>query len=115
MSTRLGSLSEIDRSLPMLVLIAASLLVPACSKSIRDTVDDATITAQVQTVLLNDPDIGASKIDVRTRGGVVAVAGTVANKTEEGRALALIHQVPGVKDVRSLLEVADKKSEVSQR
>jgi hyperosmotically inducible protein len=39
--------------------------------------DDATITARVKTVLLNDPQVAATKIDVSTAAGVVTLSGSV--------------------------------------
>jgi hyperosmotically inducible protein len=94
-------------------LLAWALLFAGCGPSVRDTIDDAAITARVQTALLNDPDIGASKIGVRTTSGVVALSGTLASKTEQDRALALVHQVPGVRDVQDLIQVSNQKPEVS--
>jgi osmotically-inducible protein OsmY len=70
------------------------------------TTDDATITARVKTVLLNDTEVSATKIDVRTDNGVVTISGSVRSKAEEARAIELARQVSGVKDVRSTLQVA---------
>jgi hyperosmotically inducible protein len=102
----------VSRVLPA-ALLAWALLFAGCGPSVRDTIDDAAITARVQTALLNDPDIGASKIGVRTTSGVVALSGTLASKTEQDRALALVHQVPGVRDVQDLIQVSNQKPEVS--
>jgi hyperosmotically inducible protein len=88
-------------------LLLASLVAVFCvacagkSMSISNAVDDATITARVKTALLNDPNVGALKIDVSTTAGVVAISGSVRSRTEEQRAIAVARQVPGVKDVRS--------------
>jgi osmotically-inducible protein OsmY len=68
--------------------------------------DDATITARVKTVLLNDTEVSATKIDVRTDNGVVTISGSVRSKAEEARAIELARQVSGVKDVRSTLQVS---------
>lgn len=67
--------------------------------------DDATITARVKTVLLNDPQIGATKIDVSTAAGVVTISGTVKSKADEARAIELTRQVTGVRDVKSTLTI----------
>ncbi len=66
--------------------------------------DDATITVRVKTALLNDPGIGALKIDVATEQGVVTLSGTVRNKEEEAAAIALTKSVDGVRDVKSTLK-----------
>jgi hyperosmotically inducible protein len=67
--------------------------------------DDATITARVKTVLLNDPQVGATKIDVATTAGVVTVSGTVKSQAEATRAVELAKKVTGVRDVKSALHV----------
>ena len=67
--------------------------------------DDATITTRVKTVLLNDPQVAATKIDVSTAGGIVTLTGTVKSKTDETRAIELARQVTGVRDVKSTLVV----------
>ena len=89
----------------------ASFVLPACAgRSIRATGngvtdDDATITARVKTVLLNDQHVGATKIDVTTVNGVVTISGTVKSQGEVTRAIELARQAPGVKDVKSALQV----------
>ena len=67
--------------------------------------DDATITARVKTILLNDTQVGATKIDVSTVAGVVTLSGSVKSKAEEARALELARQVTGVRDVKSSLTI----------
>jgi hyperosmotically inducible protein len=85
------------------VLPLASL---ACSKTVDATIDDATITAHVKTALLNDPQIGATKIDVATALGVVTLTGIVKSQADAARALQLARQAPDVKDVKSALQIA---------
>jgi len=67
--------------------------------------DDATITARVKTVLLNDPQVAATKIEVSTSGGVVTLSGTVKSKADETRAIDIARQVTGVREVKSTLVV----------
>ena len=92
-----------------LLVLLASCAFPACGSSIRTmnagaAMDDATITARVKTALLNDEQVGATKIDVTTVGGVVTISGTVRNRAEEARAIELARKTPGVKDVKSTLQ-----------
>ena len=68
--------------------------------------DDTTITTRVKTVLLNDPQVAATKIDVSTAGGVVTLSGSVKSKAEEARAIELTRQITGVRDVKSTLLVS---------
>ena len=87
------------------LLCLLPLFAAACSKTIVDTIDDRTITARVKTALLNDPQVGAMKIDVETTQGVVTMSGVVQSKAEEMRAIELARQTPGVVDVKSTLVV----------
>jgi hyperosmotically inducible protein len=87
----------------MLMLIP--LLLSACGKSVGETIDDATITTRVKTALLNDAQVGGTRIDVDTTLGVVTMSGVVRSRSEEQRAIQLARGVPGVKDVRSTLQV----------
>ena len=100
--------------IPRILLLAclASAAFPACGggASMRSmgnsaAMDDATITARVKTALLNDTQIGATKIDVSTSNGVVTMSGTVKNRADEQRAIELARQQPGVKDVKSTLQL----------
>ena len=89
---------------------AFALLFPlfaACGggRAVSATMDDASITAQVKTALLNDTQVNATKIDVSTTNGVVNLSGTVRSKAEQDRAVQLARQVNGVKDVRANLTV----------
>ena len=88
------------------LLCLIPLLSIACGKTVAETIDDATITARVKTTLLNDPQVGAMKIDVDTTNGVVTMSGVVKSKAEEMRAVELVRQTPGVKDVKSELQVS---------
>ena len=65
--------------------------------------DDGTITVRVKTVLLNDPQVSAAKIDVSTNGGIVTLSGSVKSKADELRAIDLARRVTGVRDVKSTL------------
>jgi hyperosmotically inducible protein len=93
------------------LLLAGCLVMSACGGGMRPAtasaaaMDDATITARVKTVLLNDPQVGATKIDISTAAGVVTMSGTVKSKAEETRAIELARQVTGVRDVKSSLTI----------
>jgi len=94
----------------LILACLASFAFPACAgQTIRSAdngvMDDATITARVKTVLLNDQQVGATKIDVTTANGVVTISGTVKSQAEAARAIELARQAPGVRDVRSALQV----------
>lgn len=107
-----------------LVLIALPLLIAAvgCGKTVGETIDDATITTRVKTSLLNDPAVAGLKIDVDTFKGVVTLSGAVKSRQEEQTAIRIARGTPGVKDVKSTLQVtandqspATSASPVAQR
>src|SRR5215210_1429705 len=87
-----------------LVLIAP-LVLGACGKSVGDTIDDATITTRVKTSFVNDPVVGALRIDVDTFKGIVTLSGRVKTKQEEQKAIDLARKVRGVVDVKSTLQI----------
>jgi hyperosmotically inducible protein len=77
----------------------------ATRANVSAPVDDATITTRVKTAFINDPVVGAAKIDVDTFKGVVTLSGRVKNKDEESKAVALARSIRGVSDVKSTLQV----------
>lgn len=90
------------------LLLALVLIVPlitACGKTVGETMDDATITTRVKTVFVNDPVVGALRIDVDTFKGVVTLSGRVKTKAEEEKAIELARTIKGVVDVKSTLTI----------
>ena len=92
------------------VVLAIVLIVPlvssACGASIRQAPsDDPTITTRVKTALINDPVIGAARIDVDTFRGVVTLTGRVRSREEESKAVAVARTIRGVSDVKSSLQI----------
>jgi hyperosmotically inducible protein len=96
--------NSLTAALLALVLIAP-LLVASCGKTVGETIDDATITTRVKTSFINDPVVGALRIDVDTFKGVVTLSGRVKSKEEETKAIAIARGVKGVSDVRSTLQI----------
>jgi osmotically-inducible protein OsmY len=89
----------------LVLVLIAPLLLTACGKTVGETIDDATVTARVKTSFINDPVVGAARIDVDTFKGVVTLSGRVKSKEEETKAVALARGVQGVKDVKSALQI----------
>ena len=92
------------RHLALALLVAVPLTV-ACGKTVGETIDDATITTRVKTAYINDPVVGALRIDVDTFKGVVTLSGRVKSKAEEQKAIELARQIKGVSDVKSTLQI----------
>ena len=96
------------RCVPTVLLalcLIAPLLLGACGKTIGETIDDATITTRVKTAYINDPIVGALRIDVDTFKWVVTLSGRVKSKEEETKAIALARTINGVADVKSTLQI----------
>ena len=72
-------------------------------------IDDSTITTQVNVVIVKDPDAHYLKIDVTTTQGDVVLTGFVNSRETEERLVAKIRQIKGVKSVKSLLKVEERK------
>ena len=89
----------------VLAVILTLPLLAACGKTVGDTIDDATITTRVKTAFINDKEVGAMRIDVDTFKGVVTLSGSVKNKQEEEKAIALAKSIQGVVDVKSTLQI----------
>jgi hyperosmotically inducible protein len=90
----------------LIALVVLPLAVANCSKTVDDTIDDATITARVKTALLNDPQVGAMKIDVETTQGVVTLSGIVKSQADASRAIQLAKQAAGANEVKSALQIS---------
>ena len=91
------------------VLIAVATIAVSlsggCAKTIPDALDDTTITARVKTAILNDPAVGALRIDVDTTRSVVTLSGRVKSPSERDQAIALARQVSGVSEVKDALQI----------
>jgi hyperosmotically inducible protein len=70
--------------------------------------DDAAITTKIKTRMIEDSTVKARKIDVDTTNGNVVLVGVVKTNAEIQRALEIARGVPGVKSVRSSLQVGGK-------
>lgn len=88
-----------------LAIVLMAPFIAACGKTVDDTIDDATITTRVKTAFINDPVVGALRIDVDTFKGVVTLSGRVKSKQEEETAIALARTIRGVTEVKSKLEI----------
>jgi osmotically-inducible protein OsmY len=97
--------SRYATTLLLALVMIAPLLLLACGKTVCETIDDATVTTRVKTAFINDPAVGAMRIDVDTFKGVVTLSGSVKSKDEEAKAIALARSVHGVTDVKSTLQI----------
>jgi hyperosmotically inducible periplasmic protein len=98
----------------MAVLMVFGLALFPCpalmaGETVGEYIDDSTITTQVKVVIVKDPDAHYLKIDVTTTQGDVVLQGFVNSKETEERVVAKIMGIRGVKTVKSLLKVEERK------
>ena len=96
------------------VLIFSGLtMVSGCSSMRGETageyIDDSTTTTQVNGIIVKDADAKYLKIDVTTTKGDVVLQGFVNSRETEERLVAKIEKIRGVKSVKSLLRIEEKK------
>jgi len=72
-------------------------------------IDDATITTEVNAIIVKDPDAQYLKIDVSSLDGNVALQGFIHDRKAEDRIVAKIREIKGVKSVKSNLKVEERK------
>jgi osmotically-inducible protein OsmY len=92
------------------LLVAAGCATPSerrerTSQRAARTLDDASITANVNGLIIGDDDARFFRIDVTTRGGVVTLQGTINSRDSEARLLQKIREIEGVRSVRSMLRL----------
>src|SRR4030066_146705 len=112
--TSKGRRREMKKVIFMAVLMVFGLaLLSGCAsitgRTAGEHVDDASITTKVNEVIVKDPDAHYFKIDVTTTQGDVVLQGFVNSRDTEARLVAKIRQIKGVKSVKSLLNVEEKK------
>ena len=74
-------------------------------KTAGQTIDDATITASVQSKLSSDRLSNFSRIDVDTERGVVTLNGVVKSADQKVRVAEMARGVNGVRSVNNNLQV----------
>jgi hyperosmotically inducible periplasmic protein len=85
-------------------VILGVLLLVGCAATLSrentgESMDDAAITAEVQSSFVADPLVSASAIGVETTHGVVYLTGTVKSEQERYRAIQLVQGVAGVREI----------------
>jgi hyperosmotically inducible protein len=68
-------------------------------------IDDATITSQVKSRMLDSPDVAGTSISVETLNGTVMLSGFSKSATEKSSAERIARDVNGVKMVKNEIAV----------
>ena len=74
-----------------------------------ENIDDATMHSKATAIVVKDPDAHYFKVDVTVTQGDVVLTGFVNSRDTEDRLVAKIREIRGVKSVKSLLKVEEKK------
>ena len=100
----------------VLIVVLMSLgptLFSGCAKmkgeSAGEYIDDSVITTKVNSIIVKDPSAEYFKIDVTTIQGDVVLQGFVPNREIEDNLVKKIKEVRGVKSIKSLMKIEDKK------
>ena len=97
----------------LVLVVFGSALFSGCATMKGETtgeyIDDSTITTQVNAAIVKDPDAHYFKIDVTTTQGDVVLQGFVNSRQTADRLVSKIREIKGVKSVKSLLKVEEKK------
>lgn len=74
-------------------------------QTVGEAIDDASITAQIKTVLMNHHSTSATKTGVKTRDGAVTITGIAKNDAEKSLVTKLITDIRGVVSVDNQMTV----------
>jgi hyperosmotically inducible protein len=85
--------------------MAVSARPKSMAETLGETVDDASITAQVELALLTHRSTSAIRTRVDTDGGVVTVTGKARNAAEKDLVTKLVDDVKGVRGVKNDMTV----------
>ena len=74
-----------------------------------ENIDDSTMHSKATAIVVKDPDAHYFKIDVSVTQGDVVLTGFVNSRETEERLVAKIREIKGVKSVKSLLKIEERK------
>ena len=77
-------------------------------RSIGQMWNDSTITTNVKSALVKDPNVNALSVDVDTLEGVVILTGVIETENSAKRAVEIAQKMPGVRKVKNNLQVGQK-------
>lgn len=77
-------------------------------RSIGQMWNDSTITTNVKSALVKDPNVNALSVDVDTLEGVVILTGVIETEDSAKRAVEIAQKMPGVRKVKNNLQVGQK-------
>ena len=91
--------------LVLVVLVTSGCAVSRGQQTTGAYIDDASITTQVKSRMLNNPDVAGTSISVETLNGTVLLSGFAKSAAERSTAESLARNVQGVRAVKNELAV----------
>ncbi len=98
--------------LTVLMFLGLALLSGCASmtgETAGENIDDSTIHAKATEIVVKDPDAHYFKIDVTVTQGDIVLTGFVNSRGTEDRIVERIRAIKGVKSVKSLLKLEERK------
>jgi osmotically-inducible protein OsmY len=80
-------------------------------QTVGESIDDASITAQVKATLLSHRSTGVLRTKVETNDGVVTLAGEARNAAEKSLVTKLVEDINGVKSVVNNMTIEEPKKD----
>ncbi|MBZ0155025.1 MAG: BON domain-containing protein [Alphaproteobacteria bacterium] len=101
------------------LVISLVFILSACAsitgRTAGQSIDDARITASINTKLVQEPTLSAFKIDVDSFEGHVTLTGQVPSREAEQRMISLARETQGVKSVTSNVIIQPPQSRTPDR
>lgn len=92
-------------SIAMVLMVTPMALAQEEGRSVGERLDDAVITARVETTFLLNDSLSPFRINTTTKNGVVTLDGSVDSEVERDLAIELAKSAKGVQNVVDALEV----------
>jgi hyperosmotically inducible protein len=92
-------------AMALAVLTTAGCAVSRGQETTGAFMDDTTITSQVKSRMLADPNVAGTSISVETLNGTVMLSGFAKNNLEKDTAERIARDVNGVKSVKNQIVV----------
>jgi hyperosmotically inducible protein len=92
-------------AMALAVLTTAGCAVSRGQETTGAFMDDTTITSQVKSRMLADPNVAGTSISVETLNGTVMLSGFAKNNVEKDTAERIARDVNGVKSVKNQIVV----------
>ncbi len=89
----------------LMVFTTAGCAVTRGQESVGSYIDDATITTQIKSRLVDSKQVDAASIHIETLNGTVMLSGFAKSSSERATAESIARNVNGVRSVRNEIAV----------